>query len=73
MLYYVSGTVTLLEPGLAVIDCGGVGYGCRITAYTAGQLKLNQQAKLLSPNPSGRMPLTCTAFPAGRNSAAMNC
>ena len=46
MLYYVNGTVTVLEPGLAVIDCGGVGYGCRITAYTAGQLKLNQQAKL---------------------------
>jgi Holliday junction DNA helicase RuvA len=38
--------VTVLEPGLAVIDCGGVGYGCRITAYTAGQLKLNQNAKL---------------------------
>jgi len=46
MLYYVSGTVALLEPGMAVIDCGGVGYGCRVTAYTAGQLKLNQQAKL---------------------------
>ena len=46
MLYYVSGTVAILEPGLAVIDCGGVGYGCRITAYTAGQLKLNQQARL---------------------------
>ena len=46
MLYYVSGTVTVLEPELAVIDCGGVGYGCRITAYTAAQLKLNQQAKL---------------------------
>ena len=46
MLYYVSGTVTVLEPGLAVIDCGGVGYGCRITAYTAGQLKLNQSARL---------------------------
>ena len=46
MLYYVSGTVTVLEPGLAVIDCGGVGYGCRITAYTAGQLKLNQNARL---------------------------
>ena len=46
MLYYVSGTVAVLEPGLAVIDCGGVGYGCRITAYTAGQLKLNQQARL---------------------------
>ena len=46
MLYYVSGTVAILEPGLAVIDCGGVGYGCRITAYTAGQLKLNQNARL---------------------------
>jgi len=46
MLYYVSGTVTVLEPGLAVIDCGGVGYGCRVTAYTASQLKLNQPAKL---------------------------
>ena len=46
MLYYVSGTVAVLEPGLAVIDCGGVGYGCRVTAYTAGQLKLNQNAKL---------------------------
>ena len=46
MLYYVSGPVAVLEPGLAVIDCGGVGYGCRVTAYTAGQLKLNQTAKL---------------------------
>ena len=46
MLYYVSGPVALLEPGLAVIDCGGVGYGCRVTAFTAGQLKLGQPAKL---------------------------
>ncbi len=46
MLYYVSGPVTVLEPGLAVIDCGGVGFGCRVTAYTAAQLKLNQSAKL---------------------------
>ena len=46
MLYYVSGPVAVLEPGLAVIDCGGVGYGCRVSAYTAAQLKLNQPAKL---------------------------
>ena len=46
MLYYVSGEVTVLEPGLAVIDCGGVGYGCHTTAYTAAQLKLGQKAKL---------------------------
>ena len=46
MLYYVSGPVTVLEPGLAVIDCGGVGYGCRVTAYTAAQLKLNTPTRL---------------------------
>ena len=46
MLYYVSGPVAVLEPGLAVIDCNGVGYGCRVTAYTAAQLKLDKRAKL---------------------------
>ena len=46
MLYYVFGEVTVLEPGLAVIDCGGVGYGCHVTAYTTSQLKLGQKAKL---------------------------
>ena len=46
MIYYVSGPVTVLEPGLAVVDCGGVGYGCRVTAYTAAQLKLDKPTKL---------------------------
>ena len=46
MIYYVSGPVTVLEPGLAVVECGGVGYGCRVTAYTASQLKLNQNTRL---------------------------
>ena len=46
MLYYVSGQVAILEPGLAVIECAGVGYGCRITAYTASQLKVNQPSRL---------------------------
>ena len=46
MIYYVSGPVALLEPGLAVIDCAGVGYGCRITAYTASKLKLRENARL---------------------------
>ena len=46
MIYYVFGEVTVLEPDLAVIDCGGVGYGCRVTAYTAAQLKLGQKARL---------------------------
>lgn len=46
MIYYVCGEVALLEPGIAVIDCNGVGYGCHVTGYTASQLKLNQKAKL---------------------------
>ena len=46
MIYYLNGPVTILEPGLAVVECGGVGYGCRVTAFTAGQLKLNQQTRL---------------------------
>ena len=46
MIYYLSGPVTILEPGLAVVECGGVGYGCRVTAYTAAQLKLNHPARL---------------------------
>ncbi len=46
MIYYLNGPITLLEPGLAVVECGGVGYGCRVTAYTAAQLKLNQPARL---------------------------
>ena len=46
MIYYLSGPVTILEPGLAVIECAGVGYGCRVTAYTAAQLKLNQPTRL---------------------------
>ena len=46
MIYYLNGPVTVLEPGFAVVECGGVGYGCRITAFTAAQLKLNQTARL---------------------------
>ncbi len=46
MLYYVSGQVSILEPGLAVVDCHGVGYGCRVTAYTAGQLKPGKDTRL---------------------------
>ncbi len=46
MFYYLSGTVAILEPNLAVVDCGGVGYACNTTSYTIGQLKLNQPARL---------------------------
>ncbi len=46
MFYYIDGTVTELEPSLAVLDCGGVGYALNITANTAATLKLKERKKL---------------------------
>ena len=46
MCYYLSGTVAHVEPYLAVIDCGGVGYACRTTTYTLSGLKKGDKAKL---------------------------
>ena len=46
MFYYVSGTVAHVEPYLAVIDCGGVGYACKTTNTTLAQLKKGQRGKL---------------------------
>jgi len=48
MFYYVSGTVAHIEPYLAVIDCGGVGYACRTTTYTLSQIKKGDKAKLFT-------------------------
>ena len=48
MYYYVSGQVAHVEPYLAVIDCGGVGYACRTTAYTISQIKKGDMAKLFT-------------------------
>lgn len=46
MFYYLKGTVGHLAPGLAVIDCGGVGYACQTTTYTLSALKAGESAKL---------------------------
>ena len=46
MFYYVEGTVAHVEPYLAVIDCGGVGYACRTTNYTISQVKIGEVKRL---------------------------
>jgi len=46
MYYYLSGITAHVEPYLAVIDCGGVGYACRTTAYTLSQIKKGDKTKL---------------------------
>ena len=48
MFYYLSGTVAHVEAYLAVIDCGGVGYACRTTAYTLSSLKKGDKGKLFT-------------------------
>lgn len=48
MFYYVDGTVTVLRQGLAVIDCGGVGYACHASQNTIGKLKIGTRARLLT-------------------------
>ena len=48
MFYYVEGTVALLKQGLAVIDCGGVGYACHASQNTIGKLKIGARARLLT-------------------------
>ena len=48
MFYYVDGTVSVLQQGLAVIDCGGVGYACHASQNTIGKLKTGEKARLLT-------------------------
>ena len=46
MFYHIEGTVAELEPALAVIDCGGVGYALSITMNTASNLHIGAKVKL---------------------------
>ena len=48
MFYYVSGTVAHVEPYLAVIDCGGVGYACRTTNQSRSRLTAGEKGKLFT-------------------------
>lgn len=49
MFYSLRGALVHTEPGLAVIECGGVGYKCFISRFTQGALpNLNEQAKLFT-------------------------
>lgn len=38
MIYSVHGKLIAKEPSMVVVECGGVGYGCRTTFTTLGQL-----------------------------------
>ena len=46
MFYHIEGSVSEMEPMLAVIDCGGIGFALNVTANTLAGLKLGQKARL---------------------------
>ena len=48
MFYYLNGILAALEGGNAVVDCGGVGYLCNVSARTEGDLgqSLGKNVKL---------------------------
>ena len=46
MFNYINGLVAELNPNLAVIDCGGVGFEINTSTYTLSQLKSGEKAKL---------------------------
>lgn len=48
MIEYIRGTLEELTPALAVVDCGGVGYGLNISLGTFSALQGRKEVKLLA-------------------------
>ena len=46
MYYYIEGVVTVMEPGVAVLDCGGVGYLCQTSMNTLSRLEKGKKTRL---------------------------
>lgn len=46
MFYYIEGKVALVEQGLCVIDCAGVGYACHTSQNTLSHVKQGEITRL---------------------------
>ena len=46
MIYSLKGELTHWEQGLAVVECGGVGYACRTTMNTLAKIRDLDEVKL---------------------------
>ena len=46
MFYHLKGIITDIVPGMAVVECGGVGYGVYTSMYTLSQLRAGTEDKL---------------------------
>ena len=73
MFYYLSGTVAAIEPGMAVIDCQGVGYACNTSMRSLSMLKAGEKAKMFTYAISGRMRFDIYGFATQRSLTALSC
>lgn len=48
MFHHVSGTVSYIEPNLAVIDCNGIGFELNVTAHTISRLQIGAESTLFT-------------------------
>ncbi len=48
MIYSVKGELIHTEVGLAVVECGGVGYACRTSRQTLNSIKTGSEVKLFT-------------------------
>jgi holliday junction DNA helicase RuvA len=46
LFYHINGSVSAIEPNLAVIECAGVGFALNATTNTLSHLKVGETAKL---------------------------
>ena len=48
MFYYLRGEVALIDLGMVILDCGGVGFTVNTTTNTISKLKLGENARLFT-------------------------
>ncbi len=48
MFYYLNGTVALMDTGIVVLDCGGVGFCVNTTTTTMSRLTKGEKAQLFT-------------------------
>lgn len=48
MIYSVKGELIHTETGLAVVECGGVGYACRTSRQTLNNIKVGSEVRLFT-------------------------
>ncbi|MBR4941648.1 MAG: Holliday junction branch migration protein RuvA [Clostridia bacterium] len=46
MFYYIEGTVAIVEDGVVVLDCGGVGYKLGVSRTSMSRAKIGQKLRL---------------------------